>query len=92
MNKKHKSDHSFYNKQNFSSNRRENYVIESNNLNAQFFINPIDSYDQLFPDFRKPMEIGGFSSTKRLESLKNKNKLNENENSTFGVKYLGNLL
>ena len=67
---------------------RKNYVIDSNNLSAKFFINQIDNYDKTFPDFRKPREIGSFISTKRIESMKKKGKCDDENAANYGVKFL----
>lgn len=69
-------------------NKASNYVIDKNKQSAQFYINASNRYNNSFPDFRKPCEVGSFSSTKRIEKLEKKSIKIENE----GVKYLGKLI
>ena len=74
---------------NNSNKRRDdekmNYLINENDKSTQFYIKTIDYYNgHKFPELRKPIEIGSFSSKKRIEKLESNSIKIENQ----GVKYL----
>ena len=71
------------------SNKRKkeekmNLLIDKDNQSAQFYIKTINYYNHKFPELRKPVEIGSFSSKKRIDKLGSNSIKIENQ----GVKYL----
>jgi hypothetical protein len=61
-----------------------NLLIDKANQSAQFYIKTINFYNDKFPELRKPVEIGSFSSKKRIDKLESNSIKIENQ----GVKYL----